>query len=113
MNTPSATDIPGFEGELIRPADSAYEEARQVYNAMIDKRPALIARCQGVADIADAVKLAHTLNLDVAVRGGGHNVAGKAAIDGGLMIDLAAMKGIYVAPPLAPRARRAACCGRN
>jgi len=89
---------PSFTGQLLQPADAGYDEVRRVHNGLVDKRPALIARCQGVADIADAVKLAHTLNLDVAVRGGGHNVAGKAAIDGGLMIDLAAMKGIYVDP---------------
>jgi FAD/FMN-containing dehydrogenase len=64
----------------------------------VDKRPALIARCRGSADIADAVKLAQTLNLEVAVRGGGHNVAGRATIDGGLMIDLAPMKGVHVDP---------------
>ena len=89
---------PSFTGQLLQPADAGYDEARRVHNGLVDKRPALIARCQGVADIVDAVKLAHTLNLDVAVRGGGHNVAGKAAIDGGLMIDLAAMKGIHVDP---------------
>jgi FAD/FMN-containing dehydrogenase len=69
-----------------------------VHNGLIDKRPALIARCRGVADIADAVKLARTTNLEVAVRGGGHNVAGRATIDDGLMIDLLPMKGIHVDP---------------
>ena len=104
---------PSFTGQLLQPTDAGYDEARRVHNGLVDKRPALIARCHGAADIVDAVKLARTLNLDVAVRGGGHNVAGKAAVDGGLMIDLAPMKGIHVDPRRAPRARRAACCGRS
>ena len=89
---------PSFTGQLLQPADAGYDAARRVHNGLIDKRPALIARCQGVADVADAVKLARTLNLEVAVRGGGHNVAGRATIDNGLMIDLAPMKGIHVDP---------------
>ena len=89
---------PGFTGRLLQPADAEYEDARRVHNGLVDKRPALIARCRGVADICDAVKLARALNLEVAVRGGGHNVAGHATIDGGLMIDLAPMKGIHVDP---------------
>ncbi len=89
---------PSFTGQLLEPGAPGFDDARRVHNGLIDKRPALIARCHGVADVADAVKLARTLNLEVAVRGGGHNVAGKATIDGGLMIDLAPMKGIYVDP---------------
>lgn len=85
-----------FSGQLLQPADPGYEEARKVHNGLIDKRPALIARCRGVADVVDAVKLAKKLNLEVAVRGGGHNVAGRATVDAGLMIDLAPMKGIHV-----------------
>ena len=65
---------------------------------MVDKRPALIAQCRGVADVVDAVKLARDLGLEVAVRGGGHNVAGRATVEGGLMIDLSLMKGIHVDP---------------
>jgi FAD/FMN-containing dehydrogenase len=87
-----------FSGQLLKPVDVGYEEARRVHNGLVDKRPALIARCRGVADVADAVNLARKLGLEVAVRGGGHNVAGRATIDGGLMIDLAPMKGIYVDP---------------
>ena len=87
-----------FSGELLRPEDAGYEEARKVHNGLVNKRPALIARCRGVADVVDAVNLARTLNLEVAVRGGGHNVAGRATVDGGLMIDLAPMKGIHVDP---------------
>ena len=87
-----------FTGQLLHPADAAYDDARRVHNGLIDKRPALIARCHGTADVADAVTLARTLNLEVAVRGGGHNVAGRAVIDAGLMIDLSPMKGIHVDP---------------
>jgi hypothetical protein len=89
---------PGFTGRLLQPTDGEYEDARRVHNGLVDKRPAIIARCRGVADICDAVKLARALNMDVAVRGGGHNVAGHATIEGGLMIDLMPMKGIHVDP---------------
>ena len=87
-----------FSGRLLRPGDPGYDEARKVHNGLIDKRPALIARCAGAADIADAVRLGRELKLEVAVRGGGHNVAGRATTEGGLMIDLAGMKGIHVDP---------------
>jgi FAD/FMN-containing dehydrogenase len=87
-----------FSGQLLKPADAGYEEARKVHNGLIDKRPALIARCRGAADVADAVTLARKLGLEIAVRGGGHNVAGRATVDGGLMIDLATMRGIQVDP---------------
>jgi FAD/FMN-containing dehydrogenase len=89
---------PGFTGRLLQPTDAEYEDARRVHNGLVDKHLATIARCHGVADVRDAVKLARALNLEVAVRGGGHNVAGHAAIDSGLMIDLAPMKGIHVDP---------------
>lgn len=93
----AATELASvFSGQLLRPADVGYEEARRVHNGLVDKRPALIARCRGLADVVDAVKLARKLGLEVAVRGGGHNVAGRATIDGGVMIDLAPMKGIHV-----------------
>jgi len=87
---------PTFSGRLLQPSDAGYDEARRVHNGLIDKRPAIIARCHGTADIADAVKLARSMNLEIAVRGGGHNVGGRGTVDGGLMIDLAPMKGIYV-----------------
>src|SRR3982750_2299239 len=94
-----ATGLSGtFSGPLLRPADVGYEEARRVHNGLVDKRPALIAQCRGVADVVDAVNLTRKLGLEVAVRGGGHNVAGRATIDGGLVIDLLPMKGIYVDP---------------
>jgi FAD/FMN-containing dehydrogenase len=87
-----------FSGKLIRPEEGGYDEARRVHNGLIDKRPALIARCQGVADVVDAVLLGRNLGLEVAVRGGAHNVAGRATVDDGLMIDLSLMKGIHVDP---------------
>src|SRR5262245_23019414 len=87
-----------FSGQLRQPSDAGHEEARRVHNGLVKKHPALIARCRGVADVVDAVNLAHKLNLEVAVRGGGHNVAGRATVDGGLMIDLAPMKGIHIDP---------------
>lgn len=87
-----------FSGELLQPTDSGYEEARRIHNGLIDKRPALIARCSGTADVVDAVNLARERGLEVSVRGGGHNVAGRAVVDDGLMIDLSLMKGIQVDP---------------
>src|SRR6476661_11288409 len=89
---------PNFTGELLKPTDPGYDEARRVHNGLIDKRPAIVARCRGTADVADAVRLARSMNLEIAVRGGGHNVGGRGTIDGGLMIDLAPMKGIHVDP---------------
>ena len=85
-----------FTGRLLRPSDEDYDDLRRVHNGLIDKHPALIARCGGVADLVDAVKLARTLDMEVAVRGGGHNVAGHATVDHGLLIDLSSMKGIHV-----------------
>lgn len=90
---------PAFGGQLLQSTDLGYDEARRVHNGLVDKRPALIARCRGLADIVDAVKLARTLNLEVSVKGGGHNVAGRATVDGGLMIDLSLLKGIHVDAP--------------
>ena len=87
-----------FSGQLLQPADAGYEEARRVHNGLVDRHPALIARCCGVADVVDAVNLGRKLGLEVAVRGGGHNVAGRGTIDRGLMIDLSPMKGISVDP---------------
>jgi len=86
----------GLRGELLRPGDASYDDARKIWNGMIDKRPALIARCAGVADVIHSVNLAHVNNLLVAVRGGGHNIAGNAVCDGGLVIDLSRMKGVRV-----------------
>lgn len=87
-----------FHGDLIRVGDAAYDGARSVWNGMIDKRPALIARCAGVADIISAVNFAREDDIPVAVRGGGHNVAGTAVCDEGLVIDLSEMTGVWVDP---------------
>jgi FAD/FMN-containing dehydrogenase len=88
----------GLRGALIGPDDDGYNAARTVWNAMIDRRPALIARCAGVADVIDAVNFARSNGLRVAVRGGGHNVAGTAVADGALVVDLSPMKGVRVDP---------------
>ena len=85
-----------FRGTLLRPADAGYEQARAVYNAMIDKHPALIARCVDVADVIAAVTFAREHELTLAVRGGGHSGPGLGTSDDGLVIDLSGMKGIYV-----------------
>ncbi len=85
-------------GQLLRPGDAGYDDARAIHNGMIDRRPALIARCLSVSDISQAVKFAGQTGLEIAVRGGGHNVAGKAVCDHGMMIDLSLMKGIFVDP---------------
>jgi FAD/FMN-containing dehydrogenase len=87
-----------FSGALLGPNDSGYEDLRRVHNGMIDRRPALIARCLGTADIADTVRFARTRGIELALRGGGHNVAGRAVCDGGLMLDMSLMKGIHVDP---------------
>jgi FAD/FMN-containing dehydrogenase len=87
-----------FRGELIRPGDPQYDAARRIWNGAIDRHPALVARCTGVADVQAAVRFARERGLLVAVRGGGHNVAGTAACDGGVVIDLSPMKGMRVDP---------------
>src|SRR6201993_224435 len=86
----------GFRGEVIEPGDSGYETARKIWNASVDKYPGIIARCTGVADVIAAVNFARENALLVAVRGGGHNVAGRALCDDGIVIDLSGMKGIHV-----------------
>jgi FAD/FMN-containing dehydrogenase len=87
-----------LRGTLIRRGDASYEQARAVYNAMIDKHPALIARCVDVADVIAAVNFAREHHLTLAVRGGGHNGPGLGTCDDGLVIDLSGMKGIHVDP---------------
>jgi FAD/FMN-containing dehydrogenase len=87
-----------FRGELVRPDDAGYEEHRKVWNGSIDRRPALIARCTGVADIRAALRLARSQDLLVAVRGGGHSFPGLSVCDDGMLIDLRPMNGIRVDP---------------
>lgn len=89
-----------FSGQLLHQTDAGYDDARRVHNGLIDKRPTLIARCRNVADIVDAVNLARDNNLEIAVKGGGHNVAGRGTIDGGLLVDLSLMKAIHVDPKI-------------
>ncbi|MGH7302750.1 MAG: FAD-binding oxidoreductase, partial [Candidatus Rokuibacteriota bacterium] len=85
-----------FRGELIRPGDTQYDAARAIWNGAIDRHPGLVLRCTGAADVRAAVRFARERDLLVAVRGGGHNVAGTAVCDGGLVIDLSPMKGLWV-----------------
>jgi FAD/FMN-containing dehydrogenase len=85
-----------FRGELVVPGSADYDKARQVWNAMIDRRPALIARCKSTADVVQAVNFGRQHALLVSVRGGGHNIAGNAVCDDGLMIDLSPMKNVKV-----------------
>jgi len=87
-----------LNGGLVAPTDAEYEEARRVHNGLIDRRPAVIARCRGTADVVDALAFAREHGLEVAVRGGGHNVAGRSVVDDGLLVDLSTMKGIHVDP---------------
>ena len=101
-----------FSGVILEPGDVRYEEARRVHNGLIDKRPALIARCHGTSDVAAAIAFARQSDLEIAVRGGGHSVSGKAVCEGGLMIDLAVMKGIYVDPQARTLGRRGSDVGR-
>lgn len=87
-----------LRGQLFTPGEPGYEEARKIHNALIDRRPAVIARCAGVADVISAVNFGRGQSVVVSVRGAGHNVAGTSLCDGGMVIDLSAMKGIHVNP---------------
>lgn len=99
MTTTSITEFQQrLRGQLIRPEDNGYDTARKVYNGMIDRHPALIVRCANVADVIASVQFAKQEGLLTAIRSGGHNAAGLGICDGGLVIDLAAMKGIHVDP---------------
>jgi len=89
---------PGFEGEVIGPADARYDEARALYNAMFDKRPAVIARCTSAADVARAVGFAREHGMPLAIRGGAHNGAGLASVDDGIVADLSTLRSVSVDP---------------
>jgi FAD/FMN-containing dehydrogenase len=93
-----------LRGTLLLPGQEGYEAARKVWNGAFDRRPALIARCAGTADVSQSVKFAQAHNLLVAVRGGGHSMSGQSVCDGGLMIDLSPMKSVRV-DPMAKTAR--------
>ncbi len=94
----AATAIPGFAGALLRPGDDGYDDARKVWNGAIDRRPAYIARCSGVDDVVAALRFARQRDLPLAVRSGGHGVAGTAVCDDGVVIDLSLMKDVTVQP---------------
>ena len=85
-------------GDVVTSDDDRYDDVRRVWNGMIDRRPAAIVRCAGSADVVASVRFAREHDLLVSVRGGGHNVAGKAVADGALMIDLSAMRAVHVDP---------------
>jgi FAD/FMN-containing dehydrogenase len=85
-----------FKGPMLAPADAGYEEARRVWNAVIDRRPGLIARCTGTMDVVQAVRFAREHRLLHSVRGGGHNIAGLAVCEGGLVIDMSLLRGVWV-----------------
>jgi FAD/FMN-containing dehydrogenase len=96
LRTTLLTICSGFEGEIFLPDDAGFDEARAVWNAMIDRRPAVIARCANADDVVAAVKLAVWQDLPIAIRAGGHNVAGHAVGEGGVMIDLTSMRRVEV-----------------
>lgn len=87
-----------FSGQVLRPGDPGYDEARSAHNGAIDKRPALILRCRSTADVVAALAVGRESGLEIAIRGGGHSIAGRSATDGGVLIDLGLMKGIVVNP---------------
>jgi FAD/FMN-containing dehydrogenase len=87
-----------LRGPLLLPGDAGYEDSRTVWNAMIDRKPALIVRCLGVADVVTAVGFAHEHGIRLCIKGGGHNIAGLAVSEGGLMLDLSLMRGVWVDP---------------
>jgi hypothetical protein len=92
-------DLKGrIRGPLVRPGDPGFDDARSVWNAMIDRRPGLIVRCMGVADIVACVNAAREHGIPLSIKGGGHNIAGLAVCEGGLMLDMSLMRGVWVDP---------------
>src|SRR3954470_15954525 len=99
----------GLRGQLVRPEDEAYDEARAIWNGAHDRRPALIVRCAGVADVMRAVDFARSEDLLVAVRGGGHSLPGFSTCDGGIVIDLSLMNAVRVEPASRVAAAQGGC----
>ena len=97
-----------FHGELVRPDSADYESARKVWNGMIDRRPACIARCRTATDVQEAIQFARENSLPIAIRGGGHNAAGLGVVDGGVVIDLSGMRDVSSTPRSEPREQAAA-----
>lgn len=96
-NSALLDDLAGrLSGQLLRPGDDGYDVARRVHNGLVDRSPAVIVRCRSAADVAAGVRFARAAEFDISVRGGGHNVAGRAVVDGAVMIDLAEMRGVEV-----------------
>ena len=98
MSARTTMELPGFRGDVIVADHDDYDNARAVWNGAVNRRPRLIARCCGTADVAAAVRFARDHDLEITVRGGGHNVAGTAVCDGGIMIDLSSIRAIAVDP---------------
>ncbi len=98
-----------LRGTVLRPGDPGYDDARTIWNAMIDRRPALIARCLGVGDVIACVNFARTHRVPLSIKGGGHNIAGLAVCDGGLTIDMSLMRGVWVDPAARVARAQAGC----
>ncbi|HSE89926.1 MAG TPA: FAD-binding oxidoreductase [Candidatus Binatia bacterium] len=98
-----------LRGELILAEDAGYDDARSIWNAMIDRRPALIARCLGVADVVTCVNFARERGVVLSIKGGGHNIAGLAVCEGGLMLDMSRMRGVWVDPSTRTARAQAGC----
>jgi FAD/FMN-containing dehydrogenase len=99
LNSALVAELNGqVSGSVLGPQDAGYDAARAVHNGLVDRRPALIVRCRTTSDVVAALAFARRAGLEVSVRGGGHNVAGRAVTEGGVMIDLAEMKGIAIDP---------------
>jgi FAD/FMN-containing dehydrogenase len=98
-----------LRGELILADGAGYDDARSIWNAMIDRRPALIARCLGVADVVTCVNFARERGLILSIKGGGHNISGLAVCDGGLMLDMSRMRGVWVDPTTRTARAQAGC----
>ena len=98
-----------LRGELILAEDAGYDDARSIWNAMIDRRPALIVRCLGVADVVPGVKFAREHGLILSIKGGGHNISGLAVCEEGLMLDMSRMRGVWVDPSTRTARAQAGC----